>query len=153
MQEIINQFSKKDDWAAVRLNPKRDMLEALVSELSQTAELDEIFRLAKIDLSVLGLGSAIEGAASLFTYRTAAYRMLEALTKAGKRVLISVDGISPTENLQAFIHEFQIYTGDQLSVFLIMTGSSEDLNRLKNKRDLTFLYRAPRVEITSRIPE
>ena len=49
---VSNEFRKMEDWIVVDLSPERDMLNALAAELSNRKELFQIFKDAKINLSI-----------------------------------------------------------------------------------------------------
>lgn len=65
----------------------------------------------------------------------------------GKKILIAIDEVSNTQSMREFAAAFQIFVRKKLPVYLIMTGSFENINTLQNEKNLTFLYRAPKIEL------
>ena len=147
LSSIANTLEKEKQWVVVNLNPERDLLHMLAAELSNRKDLLELFRDAKINLSFLGFGLEIDGEPPVTDEVVAIRRMLDKLTKTGKRVLITIDEVSPTKQMKEFASQFQIFMREGLSVFLLMTGLYENIYALQNEKTLTFLYRAPKVEL------
>ncbi len=145
MTDISEKLRNEKDWIVVEISPERDMLEGLAATLYAVPELHALFIKAKLDFSALGLGVSVENAAPITDTEVAVNRMLEYITKAGKRVLITVDEVTNNANLKVFAAAFQIYLRRNFQVYLIMTGLYENLYNLQNEKSLTFLYRAPKV--------
>lgn len=73
--------------------------------------------------------------------------MLENLQKHNKRILITVDEAVNNEYVRPFINAFQIFARQEFPVFLLMTGLYENVEELQNEKNLTFLYRAPKIHM------
>ncbi len=144
---IANQLRSNKNWIVIDLNPERNLLHTLAAELSNRKELLQLFRDAKINLSVLGFGLEIDGEPPVTDLVVALRRMLEKLTRSGKRVLITVDEVSSSPNMREFASQFQIFLREELQIFLLMTGLYENIYELQNEKTLTFLYRAPKIEM------
>lgn len=147
MTDIARRLKENDNWIIVELNPETDMLLGLASRLSSVREYAEIFRKARINLSFWGLGVEISGEPPITNIESAITRMLESLKKKNKRVLIAVDEVTSTENVRVFSAAFQIFVRQELPIFLIMTGLYENIYELQNEKSLTFLYRAPKINM------
>ena len=147
MTTIANTLRSDKKWVVVDLNPELDLLHQLAAELSNRKELLELFKDAKINLSFLGFGLEIDGEPPITDIVVATRRMLEKLTKSGKRILVTVDEASSTKQFREFASQFQIFMREDLSVFLLMTGLYENIAELQDNKNLTFLYRAPKLEL------
>lgn len=147
LTDIAKHFRKERDWIVVDLSPERDLLQMLAADLSNRQELLSIFRDAKINLSFLGLGLEIDGVPPITDVSVAVTRMLERIGKKGKRVLITIDEVSRNQTMREFVSLFQIFMRQDLPVFLAMTGLYENIYELQNEKTLTFLYRAPKMEL------
>ena len=147
MSEVSQKIKAMHDWIVVELNPERDMLQSLAARLNSLDELAAIFREAKINLSFLGLGAEISGSAPIFDIETALARMLENLKNKGKRVLVTIDEVTNSEQMRVFAAAFQILIRQKLPLYLLMTGLYENINKLQNEPSLTFLYRAPKLDL------
>ena len=144
---IANRLAARKNWVVVNLSPEREMLTPLAAELSNRPEFFELFRDARINLSFLGLGIEIDGVPPITDTVVAIRRMLARITKTGKRVLITIDEVSPNIHIIEFVSQFQIFMRENLNVFLLMTGLYENIEDLQNVKTLTFLYRAPKIEL------
>lgn len=147
LSAISGYFRKNKDWVVVELNPERDLLQALAAELSNKRELMEWFRDAGINLSALGLGLENDGEPPVTDIVVALRRMIRKVTNNGKRLLITIDEVSAAERMRVFASQFQIFMREGLSVFLLMSGLYEKIYELQNEESLTFLYRAPKIEL------
>lgn len=147
MTDITQKIRQKKNWIVVELNSERNLLESLAAKLCSEDDLVKIFQGAKINLSFWGLGLEITGTTPVTDIETALTRMLESLKKHGKRVLIAIDEVISTPNMRVFANAFQIFIRQDLPVFLLMTGLYENINALQNEKSLTFLYRAPKLEL------
>ncbi|MCR5700860.1 MAG: ATP-binding protein [Lachnospiraceae bacterium] len=147
MTEIAKKLNKKGDWIVAELNPEKDMLLGLAAKLSSENELARIFKAAKINLSFFGFGLEVTGQTPITDIETAITKMMESLRKHGKRVLITVDEVTSTQTMREFASAFQIFVRQDLPIFLLMTGLYENVNKLQNEKNLTFLYRAPKIEL------
>ena len=147
MTEIQNTFKSEDNWIVVELNPEKDMLLSLAAKLSSENKLAKIFQTAKINLSFWGIGLEVGGVVPITDIETAVSKMLESLKKHKKKVLITVDEITGNDHVKEFVAAFQIMLRQDLPVFLLMTGLYENIYNLQNQKSLTFLYRAPKIEL------
>jgi len=147
MTEIADQLRKQSEWIVVELNPERDMLTELASKLSSEHKLAKIFKAAKINLSAWGFGLEVSGTVPITDIDTALERMLESLKKEGKKILITIDEVTNSRQMKVFAGSFQIFLRRKLPLCLLMTGLYENIHSLQNEKNLTFLYRAPRIDL------
>ncbi len=147
MTEISKKIQENKQWIVVELNPERDLLEGLASKLSSETALAKIFRNASINLSFFGFGMEIKGTTPITDIETALSKMLESLKKNKKKVLVTIDEAVSSETVRVFASAFQIFIRQDLPLFLLMTGLYENISRLQNEKTLTFLYRAPKIEL------
>ena len=147
MTDVSRRLRTEEDWAVIELNPETDMLHSFAAKLSRVEAFGELFRKAKINLSLLGLGLELDGVTPIADDETAIARMLESIRKKGKRVLVTVDEVTNNENVRKFAAAFQIFIRAELPIFLLMTGLYENVDDLRNEKSLTFLYRAPRIQL------
>lgn len=144
---LSNVFRKNKDWIVIDLNPERDLLLALAAELSHHKECIQIFKDAKINVSVFGFSIEVDGQPPITDVCIALDRMIQKLTQKGKKVLIAIDEIYTNKEMKQFANEFQIWMRRNYNVFLIMSGLYENVYDLQNEKSLTFLYRAPKIEM------
>lgn len=147
MTEISKKIKNNGDWIIVELNPEKNLLEGLAAKLASEHNLAQIFKGAKINLSFFGFGLEVGGVAPITDIEVAISKMMESLKKSGKRVLVTIDEVTSTKTMREFASAFQIFVRQDLPIFLLMTGLYENVNELQNEKNLTFLYRAPKMEL------
>lgn len=147
MTALANHFREMNDWIVIELNPDRDLLNSLAANLSSNQKLAVIFQNAKLNLSFFGFGVEISGAAPITDIEVALHEMIASLKKHNKKILIAIDEVTNNQNVRSFASAFQIMVRQNLPVFLLMTGLYENINAIQDEKNLTFLYRAPKLEM------
>lgn len=64
-----------------------------------------------------------------------------------KRVLITIDEVDNSEQIKEFVQAYQSLIRLKYPVLLLMTGLYENINKLQDDKSLTFLYRAPKINL------
>lgn len=149
MTEIAEKIKDEKEWIVVELNPEKDLEQGLAAKLYNNTKGGEIIRNAKINLSFFGIGVEISGSQQITDIEVALERILSSIKKQGKRVLITIDEVTNNEYMRIFAHEFQMLIRQNAPVFLLMTGLFENISDLQNEKTLTFLYRAPKIQLSS----
>lgn len=147
MTEISHRLREKEDWVVIELNPATDLLQGMLSKLNSNQVCAGMIKSAKIDLSFFGFGVSIEGAVQITDTETAIIAILEKMKKSEKRLLITIDEVTNSEYMHVFASAFQIFVRQDLPVFLLATGLYENIDELQNEKSLTFLYRAPKIQL------
>lgn len=147
MTDIANQIEKSGDWKTVELNSALDMDKTLMEKLYKDNEMYKFFSRAKLDLSFFGIGVHIEGEPPISDPETAIEEMLKIMKKHNKRLLITVDEAVNSNSMKAFAGTFQIMVRKDLPIYLLMTGLYENISEIQDEKNLTFLYRAPKIEL------
>ena len=147
LTEIGKYFAEQTDWIVIDLTPERDLISSFAAELYNYQGMAEIFRRAKLNFSVLGMGVEIDGVDPVTDLNVAIRRMLQHIKKQNKKVLVTIDEAVCNQTMKEFASVFQIYMRQELPVYLILSGLYEKIYELQNEDTLTFLYRAPKVEL------
>ena len=147
MTHVADILKQETDWIVVELNPARNLLHSLAAKLCSMNQCAEIFRNAKINLSFLGLGVEIGGIEPIKDEELAITKMLESLQRHGKKILVTIDEVTNNEYMQVFASAYQIFIRQNLPIYLLMTGLYENIDNLQNEKNLTFLYRAPKINL------
>ena len=139
MNSISKELNEDNDWVVIELNSSGELLKELAEKLYSINE-------SGVNLSILGFGVELKKNESIgSSIEVAIENMLEKLSKKNKRVLISIDEVSNSKEMRTFAGAFQIFLRHDLPLFLLMTGLYENINSLQNEKNLTFLYRAPKI--------
>lgn len=144
MASIKEQIRTEDGWIIVDLSSANNFLEELAASLYSHELLHALFLTAKLDLTILGIGISIEGAAPVSSINVALDRMFSVIRKAHKRVLITIDEVTNRPTLKEFTLAFSTWMQESYPVFLLMTGLPESLSSIQTAKGQTFLLRAPK---------
>lgn len=148
MTAIANTFRADPRWIVADLNPERNLLEMLVAQLYRNQAFKSILSNAKFNLFIPGIGGVEFDRSSIYNDPAVILdELLDKLTQDGKKLLVTIDEVSNNQNIREFVSQFQIYIRRNYNVFLIMTGLYENIYDLQNEKTLTFLYRAPKIEM------
>ena len=147
LTNLKDRFLDLEDWIVVELSIESDLLQSLASKLNEDKKLVKMFKEAKINLSLLGLGVEITGEPPVRELDTAIEKMLRTIRNKGKKLLVLIDEVYKNEYMKKFASMYQIYIRDKLPIYLLMTGLYENIKSLQDDKGLTFLYRTPRIEI------
>ena len=145
MTSIANELKQDDSWIVIELNSTRDLLQSLAAKIYGLPDMHSRFLNARLDFSAFDLGVPVENAAPVTDIENVLELMLEQIKKSGKRLLVTVDEVTPSEYIRIFASSFQIFLRQDQPIFLLMTGLYENIYDLQNDRSLTFLYRAPKL--------
>ena len=148
MTDIANRLKQEDDWIIIDLSSESDLLTDFASLLASENSRAELFRKAKINLSFWGFGFEVGQTAPITNIQLAITKMLETLKKHKKKVLITIDEAVNNQYMRSFVSAFQIFIRQELPVCLLMTGLFENIDELQNEKNLTFLYRAPKISLS-----
>lgn len=149
LNDIARYYKNESDWEVIELNPERDLLQSLASKLYDIKGIKDAFVKAKLDVSAFGIGLSAEDTFMYHDIESAIARMLEELKKCNKRLLITIDEVTNTKNMRIFASAFQIFVRQDYPIFLLMTGLLQNIMNLQNEKSLTFLYRAPKIQLES----
>lgn len=148
LSDIRKRIGMANEWITVDLNPEDNLLDSLARSLYLKPELRALFIDAKLDFSILGIGIHIEDAKLIASSEEDALVMMLRLLKAkGKKVFVTIDEITYSKNVARFSHALSSYSSEGYDIFVLMTGLLENIRNIRNKRSLTFLYRAKLKEL------
>lgn len=147
MTQAARQLVQDDRWVHIELNPARDLLASLLAKLNSNRSCLDALKDADVNLSFFGFSVGLARAAQIKDPETAVAAILRQMGKHGKRLLITIDEATSTEQMRVFTSAFQIFVRDDLPVFLLMTGLYKNIEALQDESSLTFLHRAPRIHL------
>lgn len=140
---IRNKIAELDDWITIDLNPESNLIDSLARGLYLIPAIKALFVKAKLDFSVLGIGLHIENAELMASNEEDALKlMLQTLKASGIKVLVTIDEITYSKDVALFSHALSSYSNSDYDIYVLMTGLAENIKNIKNKKSLTFLYRA-----------
>ena len=144
---IMKEFSGMKDWIVIDLNVEQPMREALLGRLAAISELKVLFSKAKLSFTAFGINASVEGKNVPVNVDAELDAALNILTRHGKRILITIDDVVSNSEMRSFAHFFQSCLMKDYDVFLLMNGIFENIDTLQNEKSLTFLLRAPKIQL------
>ncbi len=147
MTTVASEFRENKDWIVVELNATTDLLFGLAARLCEIPYLKSMFLKAKINVSAFGMGISVEKSNTVENTEVILEKMLLQIKKLNKRLLITIDEAVLNEHMRIFASSYQIFLRQELPVFLLMTGLYENVQDIQNDKSLTFLYRAPKINM------
>lgn len=147
MSSVASRLEKTSDWYVQRCIPTKDMVHEMAVDLSSR----DFFNKAQVqaEAGIPGIGSvSISTEPGDTTDVMKIRKALKAMDKKNKKLLLVADEISDTPQMRDLSSVFQDLIGEELPVYFLGTGIPENIDALKNVKYLTFLYRAPRIEMT-----
>ena len=148
MTNITEEISKMDDWIAIKITPVDDILDALYRILIHHPKVHQICVDAKIDISLFGINVSLSSKLPEKNTVQAIDDILKELEKHNIKVLVTIDEVTATEQMKAFVSAFQLLITNNRLIFFLGTALFEKFAELKDVANLTFLYRAPKVVLT-----
>lgn len=75
-------------------------------------------------------------------------KTLHTLTQNNHKILVTIVGIETNPSICEFMGAFQIWLRENISIYLLSTGTYENIMQLQDEPTLGFLYRSPKLLIT-----
>lgn len=142
LTSIKKEISEREDWLTVELNPGDDMREGLAAKLYTMGHLKHLFLDKEFSVSFHGLTFSLSGKNPVLNVDDLLSSMFAHLKKKGKKVLICVDEVSNSLLMRQFAWSFQILIRQGYDLILLGTGLFENIFKLENEKNLTFLIRS-----------
>lgn len=149
LTNVMNKMEALGDWIVIELNPEDDMREALAAKLYSHAKIKHLFLEKEFSFSFQGISFSIKGKNPAPNIDELLSKMFLALKRSGKKVLVCVDEVSSTAIMRRFALSFQILIRQGCDLFFLRTGLFENVSELENRKNLTFLIRASKTELSS----
>ncbi len=144
---VIDHYRELDNWIVINVNPEDDILEQVAASIYDLGKVKKLFVKKEFNFSFKGVSFSISGEKPITNLSNLINTMLSYLKKKGINVLVCIDEISNNQHVKTFAHAFQNFIMDGYNVFLVMTGLYQNVSLLENEKNLTFLYRAPKIQI------
>ena len=145
LSKLTKEFENNKDWIVVDLNPERDMLNSLASQIYNNSKVKHLFLKAKFNLSFNGIGLSVENDKPSDDIESIISKMVEYLSEKDIKLLITIDDAANNQNIKIYAHTFQALLRKNFKVFMLMTGLYENINSIQNNKSLTFLSRVPKL--------
>jgi ribosomal protein L20A (L18A) len=147
LSHISKQFENEKNWIVIELIPNYDMLEQFASALYDSSIMNKIFNNKTFGFSFSGISFSISGEKPITNVISLIEVLLDRMKKSDKNILIAVDEVSNNDYVKTFTQAFQLLIRKDYPIHLLMTGLYQNIYELQNDKDLTFLYRAPKISL------
>lgn len=147
LSDITESLEKTGDWYVIDLNPARDLMQSLAAQLYDHQTIRNDMVSAKVDFSFFGIGVELEGGEKITDIESVIGKMLDKAATHNKKILVTIDEATSSDNMQVFCLAFQKYIRKRLPIYIVMTGLYNKIHNIKNMKDCTFLQRAPYITL------
>ena len=144
---VSEHFQEKKDWVVVEIVSELDMLDQLASRLYDKSLSHKLFDGKTFGFSFNGLSFSIKGEKPVTNVISLLEILLKKIQKSGKKVLVCVDEAANNSYMKPFVQAFQLLLRNKYPIYLLMTGLYQNIFELQNDQTLTFLYRAPKINL------
>lgn len=142
-------FDSLDNFITIDVNPYSNILEQLASQIYEKGKLKKYFLKKEFDFSFHGFSFSITGSNPVSNINTLLDIMLKYLLDKNIKLLIIIDDIDSSTYVKEFVYSYQSYLREGYLVFLLTTGLYENISKLENTNNLTFLLRTPKITLTN----
>ncbi len=149
LTSVMKRIEEEKDWIVIELNPEDDMREALAAKLYSNAKLKHLFIEKEFSFSFHGVSFSLKGKNPALNIDDLLNKMFASLKRNGKKVLVSVDEVSSNQNMKRFALSFQILIRQKYSLIFLGTGLLENVMELENEKDITFLQRSKKIQLSA----
>lgn len=140
-------ISKNDNWVCVDINPQGDIISSLANKLSITMSTKKLLDGWSFSINLPYLTITKEKKETINDPEIISEKIIEKLASESKKILITIDEVNKTNHFKKFVNFYQSLIGKGLPVYLLMTGLKENINIIENDSSMTFLTRAPKIEL------
>ena len=149
LSHILDVYREKNDWVVARLSQGDEMLEQMASILYENG-LNKIKQLkVEFSFSFHGVSFSVKGDKPVSSIHVYLEKLLDYFKKKGIHVLVAIDDVAKNKGMVDFIRAYQGFLIDHYDVRLLMTGLMKNIAKLESDRSLTFLIRAPKIQLSS----
>lgn len=146
MTEVANELKSRKEWEVLELSTSQNLLSSMADALSKESRFTQFLKRG-IGVSIAGFGVQLDAHKEITSPQITIKNTLDALKKHDKKLLICIDEVISNDYVKEFASIFQILVREDYPVYLLMTGLYDNINDLRNEKNLTFLYRAPEIKM------
>lgn len=148
MTDLTEKLGQLPDWLVIKISPIDDILEALQLDLQNSRLFNGQNYHVSASLNLPGANVKVDHSPQEVNRIDAIDKLLAAVDKQGMKVLVAIDEVTNTPQMQAFASAFQLFISNNRPIYFLATGLYDEIMSLQDERNLTFLYRAPKILLT-----
>ena len=149
----LSDRAKKEGFVVARVTAHEGMPGAIIEQVQLNGSKyfnDDRRKLTGVNAGVLGFSFGLtfsEAAQHQYGFRSKMSLLCDRLAEKGKGVLILIDEVHTSAAMREVASGYQELVGDQKNIAIAMAGLPHAVSSVLNDTVLTFLNRAPRVEL------
>ena len=149
LSALAKYFSNKKEWIVIDISTEENILHVLVGELAlRLGKKNHSLSVnASVNLGPLSSGVAGEQSDIALSDSTLLDGLLQEVAKRKKRLLVTLDEVHNDASMRAFTQTYKNMLRKDYPVFLLMTGLYENVHSLEQESSMTFLFRAPKIDM------
>lgn len=146
----VSSFFNNSDWITIHVNisSQSSVIEQILIHLANDDHLKKHSDISSASLNLFGIGVQLSKNSMISSSEYEVQKLLKEADKKHLKILITIDEVSSTSSIKEFAGAFQIWLRENLPVYLLLTGLYENIRELQNDKNLTFLYRSPRIDLS-----
>lgn len=148
MNTIANELEQDENWIVLRESASSDINRSIYADLYHQVHRRTNAEIERVSIAVQGTGISFDKKGPDENIISLIDDLLVKIDKKGKRVLVAVDEVTNSLQMRDFAHMFQIECSRDRMIFFLGTGLYENIKALSDEEDLTFLHRAPKIELS-----
>lgn len=145
---IKKYYDNEKNWITIDVNPNLDILEQVASKIYEFGKVKKLFLKSEFNLSFKGIGFSIVGEEPVSSIQVLLDKMFNYLKKKNIKVLVTIDDIVANEYVKTFAHAYQSFIREGYLLYFLSTGLYENIEKLSNERNLTFLTRSTKIYLS-----
>lgn len=127
VHNLCDRIGILQEWIIIRIDPGSNILDILLQQLEQCTAAHVTYD-TDIEPNTI---DTID-------------KLLQEADGHGNKILLAIDGMQNTPQMQVLISAFQLWITNNRPIFFLASALPQELNSLQDEPSLTFLYRAPR---------
>lgn len=147
LRETSTKLGKENDWIVVDINSQGKIITSLANKLFDESKERKLLSGWSLSINLPYLTLTKEQSEQVNDPEIIAEKILRKLHDNNKKVLITIDEVTNTNDFREFVNFYQHLLGSGIIVFLLMTGLKENINNIINDKAMTFLSRAPKIDL------
>ena len=143
----VARLSREKGWIVLDLNPRGDLLRSYCRTLYEEGRHLKIYVDWALNINAPYISLTIKKETPFDDPELVAKKLTEKALKEGKRILVTIDEVSPTDSLRYFSNFYQSILGLNLPLCLLMTGIKENIDAISSDKSMSFLSRSPKLAL------
>lgn len=149
LRNICQILGSDKKWIIIDVNPQGNIENYIAQKLFSLSKEEKLIDGWEISLN-LGYLTLTKGAnEKINDPEIIISDLINKLNKHNKKILLSIDEVNNTPEFKKFVNYYQILIGNGLPVYLLMTAIYENTLDIINDKAMTFLSRAPKIDLNA----